>query len=119
MQKLRIYAVLLGMLLGLASFAPTAIAQEENAQKSDNTKAKAVSPKPLSAYRLEYTLSEIENGKKINTRSYTMVTEVGDNWNRLRIGNRLPVASESGANRQFQYLDIGMNIDCRLLREQD
>ncbi len=62
---------------------------------------------PKATYRLEFTISELEGGKKKETRSYSMLGEQG-NWDRLRIGNRVPIPSTGG---QFQYFDLGVNVD--------
>lgn len=63
-----------------------------------------------SAYRLDYTLSELDDGKKINTRQYSMNTRPSD-WSQMKIGTRVPVEAKPG---EFQYLDVGMSIRCRL-----
>jgi hypothetical protein len=73
-----------------------------------------------SAYRLEYVFSELQNGKKINSRAYSTLINVGERGS-IRLGSRIPIiTSQSAADfKQFQYLDIGANIDCRIVRETD
>ena len=110
MQKLKIYIVLLGMLLVLISFAPRAVAQAENTPKQEDAKPRSISPKPVSAYRLEFTLNEVEDGKKLNTRSYSLLMQSGGGYNKLRVGANVP---QSPTNA-LQYLDFGTNIDCRI-----
>jgi len=75
-----------------------AIAQQE-------TKAQ----KPVTAYRLEFNVREIENGKRLNSRNYMIMAEEGS-FARMRIGNRVPYQT---AEKQYQYSNVGMNIDCR------
>jgi len=65
--------------------------------------------KPVSIYRLEFTVREVEDGKRLNSRSYTMSVEDSD-WGRIRVGNRIPYNT---GKDQFQYYDVGVNIDCR------
>jgi len=65
--------------------------------------------KPLSAYRLEFTVQELDNGKRVNSRNY-MVMAVEGNYARMRVGNRVPYQT---AEKQYQYSNVGMNIDCR------
>jgi len=64
-----------------------------------------------SAYRLDFTVSELEDGKKVNTRQYSMNSKSGDS-NEIKIGTRVPV--ETNRQGEFQYLDVGTNIWCRL-----
>jgi hypothetical protein len=61
------------------------------------------------AYRIEFNVREIEDGKRLNSRNYMMVVE-DDSWGRIRVGNRVPIV---GGEKQLQYNDVGMNIDCR------
>jgi hypothetical protein len=84
------------------------------AQQPEPARAPEVE-KALSSYRLDYTLSELDDGKKINTRQYSMHSRPSD-WNEIKIGTRVPVESKQG---EFQYLDVGMNIRCRLIDQTD
>lgn len=82
-----------------------------SAQQPDLAKASEA----LNSYRLDFTLSELDDGKKINTRQYSMHSRPNDS-NQIKIGTRVPVESKQG---EFQYLDIGMNIRCRLIDQSD
>jgi 3D (Asp-Asp-Asp) domain-containing protein len=86
------------------------------AQESSATTPK---PKPLQAYRLDFSFSEMEDGKKTNTRNYSMnLTAVQPN--EIKIGTRVPVATSSDKlNTQFQYIDIGTNIWSQLKEQGD
>lgn len=84
------------------------------AQKADSPKAPD-EEKMASAYRLDFSLNEMDDGKKVNTRQYSMHSRSGD-WNKIRIGTKVPVESKQG---EFQYLDVGMNIRCRLTDRSD
>ncbi|HEY6184709.1 MAG TPA: hypothetical protein VIW67_20870 [Terriglobales bacterium] len=96
-------------------------AQEETKAAAENDKAKSNGPaKPLHAYRVDFSITELAEGKKVNTRHYSMVTNSGP-WSTLKIGTRVPVATGSYSNAsaalintQFQYLDVGTNIDCQV-----
>jgi len=68
-------------------------------------------PEPLAAYRLDFSLHELEDGKKINTRQYSMSLIEGVQWQELKIGTRVPVEMKQG---EVQYLDVGTNISARL-----
>ena len=75
-----------------------------------NASAQDDEKKLQSAYKLDFTVSEMEDGKKINTRQYAMNSKSGD-ANEIKIGTRVPVETKQG---EFQYLDVGTNIWCRL-----
>jgi hypothetical protein len=108
---------LLGMLVMLA-LASQGVAQGD--KKTDNPESAAPNgnaavKKPLNVYRLDFALSEFVDGKKINTRSYT-VTAREDEMNKLRAGAKYPVATATAEKgTQFQYLDVGVSIDCRVV----
>ena len=55
-------------------------------------------------------ISEIEDGKKINSRQYALNLNAGES-NQLKVGTRVPVEIKQG---EIQYLDVGTSIWCRL-----
>ena len=66
--------------------------------------------------KVQIVFSEYEGDKKVKSLPYTLMVLVGGdtNWSKMRIGDRVPVASgKEGGGIQFQYLDVGTNIDCR------
>lgn len=84
---------------------------------------------PKRCYALNYVLKELDGTRVINQRSYEVNTFVSDkgggDWTRLRVGNRVPVfvhTQEKGSANpvtDFNYIDIGMNIDNRLREAGD
>jgi hypothetical protein len=76
------------------------------------------------AYRLDFSLNELESEKKVNTRRYSMTLAVPGERQEIKIGTRVPVVSESSSPNstssgpvtatQFQYLDVGTRIWCSL-----
>ena len=68
------------------------------------------------SFKLDFLLSELEDGKKINTRSYSMIVREGE-WGKIRLGDRVPVAV--GHGDQYQYLDVGTSLDSRAGKELD
>ncbi len=102
--------------LGLLLWPAAAAAQE-----SSQPEAK-VAASPAEVYRLDYVIHELDNGKQINHRKYSLSVEAthgrtaGKDWGQVRVGRRVPVAV--GANdKQIQYMDVGMNLDCSLRQE--
>jgi len=130
-------AVMLGVLICLgpktvfAQNAAKARTEEAIAKKSAEAaasaeaeakaKAESEAPRHADAYRVDFSINEMEDGKKINTRQYSMNSRSGD-WNEIKIGTRVPVESagnEGKTDFQFQYLDVGTNIRCRLTDQAD
>lgn len=82
------------------------------------TSEAAKSAEPLKFYKLEFTVKEVEGGKVVNTRSYSMTVAADrrDSSSSIRTGTRVPVPI--GASKtQYQYFDLGVNIDCRSIVE--
>jgi hypothetical protein len=71
--------------------------------------------KPLSVYRLEFAVREVEDGKRLNSRTYVMSVQDGSTGS-IRVGNRVPY---SVGKDQFQFYDVGINIDCRLREHEN
>jgi hypothetical protein len=66
-------------------------------------------------YRVEVKINELEKGKTVNTRNYVMLMAMSKTQRaaigRIRVGSRVPYATKAS---EFQYQDVGMNIDCNL-----
>jgi hypothetical protein len=80
------------------------------------------------AYRLDFSLNELEGEKKINSRHYSISLDVPGERQEVKIGTRIPVATGSfptstssggSVSTQFQYLDIGTHIWCSLKDRSD
>jgi hypothetical protein len=90
----------------------TAAAYPQDAAAKPTTEAKAAPDpeKSVHAYKLDFTVKEMEDGKTINARQYSMNLQA-DDGNEIKIGTRVPVETGQG---QFQYIDVGTNIWCRI-----
>ena len=96
--------------------AATAASQDnpqDNARRHDNN---------IEPYRLDFSFNELEDGKKINTRRYSMNLTAG-NGDEIKIGTRVPVhtgppqAQNPLANTQ--YMDVGTKIWAGLRQRGD
>jgi len=94
------------LVISLCWGTPVSRAQEQTPAK---TQAESVD-KSTNAYRLDFTITEIEDGKKINARQYSMNLNAGD-ANAIKIGTRVPVEAKQG---EFQYIDVGTSIWSRV-----
>ena len=81
-----------------------------------NTQEQPKKDSPAVAYKLAFVIYELDDGKRINQRDYTMVAVLQGERGTLKIGTRVPVAS--GGEKQFTYIDVGLDIRC-LLREHE
>jgi hypothetical protein len=84
-------------------------------ETSAPAKATAQAVEPAHAYRLDFSVNEVEDNKKINTRQYSMNLKSGD-ANEIKIGTRVPI---SGQGATFQYIDVGTNIWCKIKDRAD
>jgi hypothetical protein len=108
--------LLLSLMLTLLAAVPLR-AQEEKPKPDSPKQSEAArqSPvlRPISWYRVDLTVSEFEDGKRLNSRHYTVhMNDSGDRSN-TKFGTRVPVPT-SGAGNQFNYIDVGLNITLRV-----
>jgi hypothetical protein len=111
----RTLAVGFALALMLGCGAILAVGQDESLTSSQPSAKAAIQEsrskpdqheKPVQPYRLDFTLSELESGKKINTRHCSMNVTAGST-NEIKIGTRVPVSTTGS---QFQYMDVGTNV---------
>lgn len=73
---------------------------------------------PGKSYRVTFTLTELENGKRVAGRRFTMMVW-GTERTTLRQGQRVPVTTasdkkDSDTAVQVQYVDIGLNLQATI-----
>ncbi len=97
------------------AFSISATAEDMEAAK----KLIAELDQPHKAYRVTYTITELDNGKRTGTQHIAVVVIAGEkSW--IKHGNRVPIVTgsfneeTSKANSQVQYLDVGLNIEAFL-----
>jgi hypothetical protein len=100
-------------LLALSVFAVRGSAQDvpkPESKKSANTVT----------LRVQVTFTESEGEKKLGNLPYTFFIRVAEQtpvpspWTKVRVGSRVPVATGNDkGTTQFQYIDVGTNIDAR------
>ena len=85
--------------------------------------------KPVHYYHLSFVVQEVgEDNKPVNSRVYTTtVTTATSSHTSMRAGSRIPIPTASYSsggekalvNTQFQYVDVGVNIDVNAVHEID
>ncbi|HXA79604.1 MAG TPA: hypothetical protein VNV41_20905, partial [Candidatus Acidoferrales bacterium] len=88
----------------------SALAQDVAPPKAEATPQAQTPPR---SYRLDYTLTELADGKKIDSRQYSISvgggTQSGRPWQgQLQIGTKVPAGMKSDGTNQ--YLDVGTKI---------
>ncbi len=75
--------------------------------------------RPRRLYRLTYTITQTDNGKRIGSQHYSLIVLSGGKAV-LRQGSRVPIVTggvnggTASQNFQVQYLDVGLNIEAHL-----
>ena len=109
LKKALVTAVLITALVVAAGI------RQASAQESGAAKAAPGATEPGHAYRLDFSVNESEDGKRINSRQYSMNLSAGDNRD-IKIGTRVPFEQKQG---EFTYLDVGTSVWCRLRDRSD
>jgi hypothetical protein len=97
-----------------ALLALTVVALHVPAQEKPKPDTKA----PATTLKVQVTFAEQEGEKKLANLPYMFyvkAVEPGPNpWTKVRMGSRVPVATGTDKGSiQFQYIDVGTNIDAR------
>jgi type II secretory pathway component GspD/PulD (secretin) len=71
--------------------------------------------RPQKPYRLTFTLTESDAGKRLGVQHFAIIVVNGQHTV-LKEGSRVPVSTGpiGGNSPQFQYFDVGMNFDLTL-----
>ena len=77
----------------------------------------AQDPIPAKFYKLDFAVKEVEAGKVLNSRSYWAIVSTehvdGPLHCSLRTGSKVPYST----GKEYTYLDLGVSIDCRAIKE--
>jgi hypothetical protein len=122
MRKIVIFCCLLPLTLTIGH---KAIAQDTVNMQASKAPENVKSPaSPVHYYHLDFVIEELgSDGKSVNSRSYSTTVNTEDrNTMSIRTGSRIPIVTGSFAangkeNEQFQFLDVGVNIDVRNTHE--
>ena len=78
---------------------------------------------PGKSYKIDFTVKDMEAGKTITSRTYSMRAEIGQpEVGSIRTGSKVPVptgGSSAITSMQFTYIEAGVNIDVHRFREAD
>src|SRR5260221_8837355 len=103
------------LLVAVFAVIPFLQAQDTTANQSAAKKE----PPKKAAYRVDFKLYELEDGKRVNQREYSLVTAAVGHRNApssIRIGTRVPVSYEE---KKESYINVGLDLSCTLWQEDD
>jgi type II secretory pathway component GspD/PulD (secretin) len=76
--------------------------------------------RPRKVYRVTYTVTESDGGKRTGAQHFALIVAEGSK-STLRQGDRVPLvtgmtsqSANSSPSSQFQYIDVGLNIDASI-----
>lgn len=68
-------------------------------------------------YHLDFVVKEVEAGRAINSRSYSMIITTHGRAS-IRTGTKVPFNTSTAPNNaQYTQIDVGVNIDCYQAQE--
>ena len=77
--------------------------------------AAAAAQAPPSAYKLAFTIQESDAGKRVSSKTYTMLVQDGSMGN-TQVGDRVQLPAGNPGN--FQYWDVATHVRCKLQEQQ-
>ena len=88
------------------------LAAQQDATKGQEPREKDVIVKKaaIPTYKMAFSIYELQDGKKINQRDYSLLVEANDRGaNTLKIGTKVPIDSGNGG---ITYADVGFELRC-------
>ncbi|MFZ0761996.1 MAG: hypothetical protein WAM69_18770 [Candidatus Sulfotelmatobacter sp.] len=113
------------MVVWLLAAVMTLCSGSKPSQAQDTASKAEPAPKPVEAYRLDFSFNELENGKKVNSRRYSINLNVPGQSRDVKISTRVPVCTGSNGPdnsnpcSQYQYIDVGTNITSEMNQRGD
>lgn len=77
----------------------------------------AQNPEGSKFYKLEFTVKDMEGTRALSSRTYSMVATTDGPNSSIRAGSKVPIPASPGATQQFTFVELGVNIDCRSIKE--
>lgn len=71
-------------------------------------------------FKLAFVMYELDDGKRTNQRDYMMIGRTDNQPSSIRVSTRVPIYTEvKGNDKQYTYIDAGLNIRCSLKEQVD
>ena len=95
--------------LGMAAAMVDAARAQEEPKPAPEPKPAAEAKAPA-VYRLDFVVRELNGGKTLNSRNYTLSAREGE-WEKVRVESRIPFKI---AENSVRYEEAAIGIDCRV-----
>ena len=114
-------------ILAIVLIGAAGLAQENQAKQPDEGTTHVERRPNLAANsdarRFLFTLSELENGRRLNSRNFEMLVRE-DRSSEMKTGSRVPVmgtvrAGDGSSSQGLQYLDVGLNVRAQYKLRED
>lgn len=111
------------LLIAVSFLGNAKMASAQEKSKESNSTSASSGEQPVEAYRVDLSFNELDDGKKVNTRHYS-IDLTGGRPNELKIGTRIPIATASSTSshsqsdsvsEQYQYIDLGTSVMAQLI----
>jgi hypothetical protein len=103
-------AVILSLTSLVLGQQPAKSASESQLNKEASTKQETALVPPDSFYKLSFAIYELDDGKHINQRDYSIIGKNGSSAS-ASVSTRVPIFSEA---KQVTYINAGLEIRCSL-----
>jgi hypothetical protein len=71
-------------------------------------------------FKLAFVMYELEDGKRTNQRDYMMIGRTDNQPSSIRVSTRVPITTaETKGDKQYTYIDVGLNIRCSMKEQVD
>jgi hypothetical protein len=102
------------------TFVPSRLSGQDKEKSAEPSKA-AEAPKAVTPLRVLVVFNEFDGDKKISSLPYTVLVNADDKGPQaaVRMGLRVPIETSAGPNKQWQYQDLGIDLDGRAERTDD
>jgi len=106
------------LMIIFATFGSTLSGQQQTSKKEEKPSAESSTFKEQAApvYKLAFAIYELQAGKKINERDYSVLLRADNNSNKLKIGTRVPIDIGEG---KITYADVGFDMECSVVETAD
>jgi len=99
------------MLMIVFLAAGSLAAQEDTKKKQETPDRDAIVKKAaVPTYKMAFSIYELQDGKKINQRDYSLLVEANERGaNTLKIGTKVPIDT---GKESYTYTDVGFELRC-------
>ncbi len=73
-------------------------------------------PREYAVYKLDFVIAELEDGKRVNSRSYSMMAQEKRSAT-INVSTRVPVPTTTAPTPSINYMDVGLTLEYTVAEE--